>query len=302
MMNTDRNIPILRAMRGITAFVKCKYTQKIFWLFSLSIPVVLLAALVAQGRQGGTELCMDIGSCKSMFCNKDTTSWPQKTESGLDPALAFPIIESDDRANQTKPISCQAGLKFKDGQPQFFDEKKRPLENVKFIPGVYACNTLNKPPVASQEMISALKKAGQIALSKGYYLHVTDAYRSIGTQIAMACALINTKKGGDLGGSVAWPGGSNHGDGFAVDIQLLNPKKKDILGTYVVVASGNCKNQHSVDIKDMLMLDEIMTEAGFVRYEAETWHYEIGGPTTSCRCKFPDCPKPTGPAFCKKCS
>jgi D-alanyl-D-alanine dipeptidase len=143
-------------------------------------------------------------------------------------------------------------------------------------------------------MINALRKAGELAVQKGYYLQVTSGYRSLQSQLTAACGAIKQNHGEKLGAEIAWPGGSMHGAGLAVDIMLYNPKQ----GT-VLVSSGNCANQHAGNRQDSRTLDQIMTEAGFERYKAETWHYEIQGSQPHCRCKYPDCPFPDSDKFCK---
>lgn len=102
-----------------------------------------------------------------------------------------------------------------------------------------------------------LRAAEQIATEKGLSLVVTSAYRSpeyqeqLWNKYSRNCA------------RVCCPGNDNfahcpHVNGCAVDIVLYGKNMKD---------PGNQKK-----------LEEIMCEAGFVRYPAEYWHFEYGTP------------------------
>jgi D-alanyl-D-alanine dipeptidase len=147
------------------------------------------------------------------------------------------------------------------------------------------------PPTAA-----ALQQAGTIAVGKdpNYSLKLYSGYRPLDKQIQLVCDKIaagdaasgdqQTKLLGQVGVSVAWPGGSNHGVGIAVDIQLLKS------GTALTSMSYN--DQTDPKWKDgSKALDDIMTQAGFRRYAKEQWHYEFGG-TSGCRCTSPNCPFP----------
>lgn len=253
----------------------------------------------AKGTGNPIGLCTDVENCRSEFCVKNPNTWPATAPGILDPEATIPLVEKDNRTDKTKLISCLTFLTFKNGQPIFLNKDKKPLTDVEFLPGVYACNSRNEVSMATEELVAALREAGKFALEKGYYIQVTDAYRTLDSQIEAACWEIKQGNGYKLGGAIAWPGGSNHGAGHAVDMMLYDPKAP--AGLNILISGANCDKQHTINHKYLDALDEIMTKAGFKRYEAETWHYELNGPP-GCRCQFPNCPYPTNPSFCKKCS
>ena len=111
-----------------------------------------------------------------------------------------------------------------------------------------------------------------------------DAYRPLRRQFELACPHV-LKKDGRTGGYVAWPGGSLHGAGFAVDLHFYK-------GTTELTKGNSTPLEYSV------LLDKIMFEAGFRRYTAELWHYEPKDApyVNGCRCVYPNCPHPPPPA------
>lgn len=144
---------------------------------------------------------------------------------------------------------------------------------------------------ATPEFIDALKRAGEIAVSKNpkYAIHVRSGFRDLKTQIKLVCDLArsgNIEEVNKIGEIVAYPGGSNHGSGAAIDIRLYEDAK--------LLVTSSSKQQASPLFKDgARILAEIMGEAGFVRYAKEIWHFELEGKTTSiCRCKGSQCPFP----------
>lgn len=143
---------------------------------------------------------------------------------------------------------------------------------------------------ASQAVIDGLTRAAGIAHGRGYTISVTSGYRPLATQIRLVCDRMgDPAREAGIGTAVAWPGGSNHGAGFAVDLQLIRNSDNR-----VVVGSGNCAAQAAGTLatrEDSRLFDEIMTQAGARRYANEIWHYEFGS-TSGCRCSFPNCPSP----------
>jgi len=143
---------------------------------------------------------------------------------------------------------------------------------------------------ASQKVIDGLVKAAGIAHARGYTIMVSDAYRSLQSQINKICVDVgNAEKEATWGKAVAWPGGSNHGAGYAVDLRLVRDSDKK-----TVVGSGSCSGQSAGTLAtaaDSKLFDQIMTEAGAQRYKREIWHYEFGSDPT-CRCTYPNCPSP----------
>lgn len=106
-----------------------------------------------------------------------------------------------------------------------------------------------------------LARAGEVANSRGYTLSVSSGYRSLKRQLEIA--LEDWRK---VPATVAYPGGSSHGSGKAVDIVLV--------GGQSVGSPEYCRT-----------LAEIMYQAGWERYLPEYWHFEYpagsGNPTRS---------------------
>lgn len=127
------------------------------------------------------------------------------------------------------------------------------------IPGVKSAVSGMK---LKSQTISALIKAGEAADDSDYTLLVVSSYRPLADQIQKVCDKFTAKKETDIGKTVAWPGGSNHGQGIAVDIHLIK----------------DGKHLTSKDMTDELInkLEEIMRAGGFYRYCREWWHFEIG--------------------------
>ncbi|MBI4449614.1 D-alanyl-D-alanine carboxypeptidase family protein [Candidatus Uhrbacteria bacterium] len=144
---------------------------------------------------------------------------------------------------------------------------------------------------ASQAVVDGLQRAALAANARGLTIRVTSGYRPLQKQIQLVCKRMgNSAEESGIGRAVAWPGGSNHGAGNAVDIQLWR-------GGDRLVGSGNCTDQASGQLattEDSRLFDEIMTSAGAHRYKNEIWHYEFGG-VASCRCTYPNCPAPPIP-------
>ena len=128
-------------------------------------------------------------------------------------------------------------------------------------------------------------------MDSSYNIHLISAFRPLTRQIEMVCDVLasgNEKSIAGIGKAVAWPGGSNHGSGIAIDIML---KKGNLALTD---PTFNTTNQQNPKYKDgAQILSQIMTEAGFVRYAKEIWHFELKAKAGSwCRCSYPGCPFP----------
>ncbi|MFH1193828.1 MAG: D-alanyl-D-alanine carboxypeptidase family protein [bacterium] len=115
---------------------------------------------------------------------------------------------------------------------------------------------------ARPEVISALQAVGQAASQKGEAIQINDGYRTLDSQIKKVCDKINAGKTADIGKTVAWPGGSRHGIGVAVDVYLIKNK---------IALTSKDMTQANID-----ELEELMRKGGFVRYCPEWWHFEIG--------------------------
>jgi D-alanyl-D-alanine dipeptidase len=140
-------------------------------------------------------------------------------------------------------------------------------------------------------MLAGLANAGRIAKNKNpnYSIHVRSGFRPLKTQIRLVCDRFTAgdeKRIAKIGQAVAFPGGSNHGSGAAVDIQLWEGGKQLITMSYS--AQNASKYEEPAKI-----FAEIMAEAGFVRYSKEIWHFELEGKASSrCRCRGSACPFP----------
>jgi len=128
-----------------------------------------------------------------------------------------------------------------------------------------------------------LQKAGQNAAGKGYVLKIQSTYRPLADQMGKYCNHFlppdfTTDKKDDpyKPSELAWPGGSNHGAGIAMDVTLLESGKP--------VAGYGKKDETGTPLQD---LKQIMYTAGWVRLKSEVWHYEFWGSTpfpTATRC------------------
>ena len=200
----------------------------------------------------GTYACHTVDDCRAL-CGKSKSDWPTSTDAMVGPSNVSVVLPSSGLTNP---------------------------KGVSLLPKVSA----------------ALAQAGSIAVGKdsSYNLVLYSGYRPLATQIQLVCDKISaadaaggdqkTKLLGQVGTSVAWPGGSNHGAGIAVDIQLQKGGQ--------ALTSMSYSDQTDPKWKDgSKILDDIMTQAGFRRYAKELWHYEFGS-TSGCRCTYPNCPFP----------
>lgn len=150
---------------------------------------------------------------------------------------------------------------------------------------------------ARQEAIEGLKKAGAAAHAQGYVIRVANAYRPFKQQFNAVCDMIKKGDTASIGHAVAFPGGSVHQQGYAVDVFLLSSSGE------VLIKAADCSAQRAgatgkLDSPEKSkLLDQFMASGGGVRYANEIWHYEFGGPQKSCRCQAGACPAP--PIDCK---
>lgn len=199
------------------------------------------------------RVCSTVDSCK-LLCAKGKGEWPSSNPKTIDPNLVSKAPNSPGFVNDGG-----SGSKGK----------------------------------VTKDVQDALKKAGEIAQSmdSSYTIHLISAFRPLERQIEMVCDVLatgNEKKIAGIGKAVAWPGGSNHGSGVAIDIML---KKGNVALTD---PSFSTTNQQNPKYKDgAQLLSQIMTQAGFVRYAKEIWHFELKSKAGSyCRCSYPSCPFP----------
>ena len=142
-------------------------------------------------------------------------------------------------------------------------------------------------------LIAPLKAAGITAQNYSggpYILKVESGYRSLKRQLEIACDNIKNKGGSGLGSIVAFPGGSLHGAGRALDIRLLKNGKS------ITTMSDDDQGQPQY-AEGARILADIMYSNGWSRYLKEIWHFEYGGPTTcrtnSCYVATPKCSCPS---------
>jgi len=135
-------------------------------------------------------------------------------------------------------------------------------------------------------VIPALQKAGQGAYAAGYIVEVQSTYRPLVDQKISYCGKFaspdftqpkDPKKPYNKA-KLAWPGGSYHGVGVAMDVSLLKDGKP--------VAGYQKDSEHGQPYED---LKKIMFDAGFVRLKSEEWHFEFYGgqsypSSTRCKC------------------
>src|SRR3989339_370287 len=207
----------------------------------------------------GTLICSSPSDCeKWCLANPDPNLWPTKNDKTIDPS-------------QTDFIPTTTGLTTSGGR------------RVRGTP----------------ELIAALKRAGEIAFEKDsdYKLYASSGFRPLRDQINLVCRRVfnpdpdpikHAAEIAAIGKAVAYPGGSNHGSGIAIDLFLKEGSD------WVSTASFNTKEQNSPQWREgSKILAEIMAEAGFVRYSAEQWHFELETRAgSSCRCKGAACPFP----------
>jgi LAS superfamily LD-carboxypeptidase LdcB len=129
------------------------------------------------------------------------------------------------------------------------------------------------------EAVEPLKRAADKATARNLSLYIVSSFRPLHTQLELACdEIIAAKKAGrtpNIPSAVAWPGGSPHGTGGAVDLKY---KTSDGNVSWNV----NYYSQADVDASKVGTLAEIMYDAGWHRYTKEIWHFQIysGGCTT----------------------
>ena len=152
-------------------------------------------------------------------------------------------------------------------------------------PGITGTGLLKK------EAINALLKAGKIAQAKSggpYTIRILNTYRPLADQVTIACGAIcsdNPKINAKLGKTIAFPGGSLHGSGVAMDIALFKGDKA------LTTINTKLETQEKESTKENTeLLQSIMTEAGWYRYCVEVWHFEVG--TAEAAYRSQNCPWP----------
>lgn len=123
------------------------------------------------------------------------------------------------------------------------------------------------------EVAEALEKANTLANAKNLKLVIFDCYRPYGYQQKMYEIVNNPKY-------VAPPGkGSNHNRGAAVDLSLANENGNllDMGNEFDDFSSLSHYVSDKISEKaqnNRKLLRDIMTEAGFMPYDNEWWHFD----------------------------
>ena len=141
--------------------------------------------------------------------------------------------------------------------------------------------TSNKGILHDNSLKLGLTKMGEMAQSYTggpYEILIVSGYRPLANQLKIACAHKNeTPIFTKIGGDYAWPGGSLHGIGKAIDVILY----KD--GKALTTAMDNTA-QHSPKYNEAnRILAEIAYSSGWKRYTKEIWHFEYQSGITTCR-------------------
>jgi hypothetical protein len=127
-------------------------------------------------------------------------------------------------------------------------------------------------------LVLPIKDVAQRALAHPegpFKIKIVSGYRPLSTQIQIVCNNINKGKGNKVGSAVAWPGGSLHGSGKAIDVVLMKDNQ--------TLTTTSYKNQSNTQYTEgNRIVAELFYAAGWKRYMKEIWHFEYNGPT-SCR-------------------
>jgi hypothetical protein len=138
------------------------------------------------------------------------------------------------------------------------------LRSIPNTPGLVGSGILKPEAVAG--LVAAAAKA-QSWPGGPFELVVGSTYRSYEEQISLACKKEN--RSALMRGTIARPGGSNHGIGVAIDIMLQKDKK-------ILVHCCDTLKQTNDGQENAAILNGIMTAAGWTRLCSELWHFEWG--------------------------
>ena len=152
---------------------------------------------------------------------------------------------------------------------------KSDLVPIKGIKGI----VISKPNMTiHKDLLIPLAKAGKIAQNMGYKIMITSAFRSYQRQVELwnhkckslvkenRCSWEDCRRYTcrEARKWVAPPGHSPHEIGRAIDVALLLNNKN-------VTHKSYQNHQHYRKV-----LEDILCQAGWVRYEQEWWHFEHG--------------------------
>ncbi len=212
-------------------------------------------------------------------------------EGGLITATEIPLPAGGSRPSAlcTSEASCRpyCDKYFQDPKniPQVAPGMASPNEVEKIpndIPGVNGFGNSTSPTT-----IALLRVVGPMFAADGFKLAIGSAYRDLRGQFKLACEAYRDGRGDRVGRTIANPGGSFHGVGYAIDVTLWKDGKQ-------ITMSGNSDAQQQEDPQEARYLAEKMLQAGFRRLNNEIWHFEpANAPATNCRCyKIEDCTLP----------
>lgn len=127
-------------------------------------------------------------------------------------------------------------------------------------------------------VVKGIADAAKIANDAGYVLSIGSSYRSPEKQVAKVCTKMTKIPAGTspCGPELACPGGSNHGNGFAIDVCLA---KKDAPTKCLTPPTGSadtCANntQKVLASTELKILNDTLFKAGWYKYCKELWHFE----------------------------
>ena len=192
----------------------------------------------SSGGSTTQAICTDFTSCKNLCTSTNNGASYNGTPHApgvLDPSLAVPITNIPLVTGGCRNCTAAQGV----------------IDHLKLI----------KPTVDS------LIASGSIP-NRTYTFRITSAYRPVKDQIRLMCAdgdsSINKTV---VGHTIAYPGTSKHGVGYAVDVQFL----------WNGTAVTNCGATRAEGT-----IEKIMNGAGFARLKKEAWHFETdtGNPLT----------------------
>lgn len=155
------------------------------------------------------------------------------------------------------------------------------LVTIPSAPGLQGSGQLRR------EAVDALVKAGAAAQSwpgGPYTIRILSTARPLVTQVALACQKYCSGRDSEVGINVATPGGSLHGSGLAVDMELWKDKQKLVSCCTVATQTSETKKENAE------LLQQIMSSVGWVRYCTEVWHFEWSTDSIPGRSK--NCPWP----------
>ncbi|EKD44067.1 MAG: hypothetical protein ACD_72C00004G0001 [uncultured bacterium] len=212
-----------------------------------------------------------------------------------------PIAEStDDGGEETDAVKLEIDKTVKKGSIPCDFPIENGLEKIPPIPGIRFAGKKDKDYLLPS-VIVGLKRLGEVATKNGYVIAITTACRDLASQTTLA----KSNSVGVAGGTVAHPGKSPHGYGYAIDVELIKDGVSLTHATTGHATDGiQCSypKEHPEALEAIKKQSEIFFEAGWTRLINESWHYEYGtaGKAFRSQCKGYASPcKQDGPDDCK---